>query len=193
MKQTSLFENVSKSEKKYFSSRKSHGGISTGRKLKRPLVPGKWIHLVLKSDKAKGRLSFLTPKNGQIVRRILREKSKKFGVTVAKYQNMGNHLHLMVKFSSRESFQKFLKASTALIARKVTGAKKGMKFGKFWQGLAFTRVVTSAIELLQLKGYFDANKRQREQGPRAREAHLEKLNAWIKSLKDPLNQPPISP
>lgn len=39
---------------------------------------------------------------------------------------------------------------------------------------------------IQLKGYFKANQKQREQGYHARVDHLEKLNAWIRSLKDPL-------
>ena len=183
MKQRSFFESTSKSEKKYFASRKTHGGTSIGRKLKRPLVPGKWTHLILKSDKAKGTLSFLTPKNQQIIREVVRAKSKKFGIRIKDDVNMGNHLHMTIKFSQRENFQKFLKSITALIARKITGAKKGKKFGRFWQDLAFTRVVTSALELLQLTKYFQANRIQRDQGQKAREEYLDKVNRWIKSLR----------
>jgi len=93
--------------------------------------------------------------------------------------NVGNHLHLKIKIQNRESFQKFLKAVTCLIARKITGAKKGYKFGRFWQGLAFTRVLTSSLEELNLKGYIKANRIQAEKGELAREKFLRKFNAWV--------------
>jgi len=155
MKQTNLFEYFDKKDVRKRFGRTQHGGAKTRghRKLERPLSTKNWIHLILKSDKAKGPLSFLLPRNKQIIQLILREKSKKFGVTLVDGANVGNHLHLKIKIQNRESFQKFLKSVTCLIARKVTGARRGKKFGRFWQGLAFTRVLTSSLEELNLKGY----------------------------------------
>jgi hypothetical protein len=70
-KQFSLFDDRTK--KRY--NRTAHGGtLNKGkRKLERPLSTRKSIHLVLKSDKAKGRFSFLNPHNKLLVNRILRE------------------------------------------------------------------------------------------------------------------------
>ena len=114
-----------------------------------------------------------------MIRRILREKSKKFGVTIADGANVGNHLHLKIKIQNRDGFQKFLKAVTCLIARRITGARKGFKFGRFWQGLAFTRVLTSSLEELNLKGYIKANRIQAKKGVAAREQFLKQFNAWV--------------
>ena len=165
--------------------RTTHGGVeSKGRRKEyRPLSEKKWIHLTLKSSKAKGPWSFLTPKNQQIIREILKSKSKKWGVQIAEVVNVGNHLHIKLKFKYREGFQNFLRSVTALIARKITNARRGHAAGKFWQGLAFTRVIKTRIEELQLRGYFKANRLQAAKGQKAREEYLQKFNEWITRMR----------
>lgn len=176
-KQFSLFDNETK--KRY--NRTAHGGLKTTgkRKLERPLSTKKWMHLVLKSDKARGKYSFLLPANKRMIQQVLREKARKFGVAIADQANVGNHLHLKVRITSRASFQKFLIAVTGLIARKITGAKKGKPFGRFWQGLAFTRVLQSYIEEMNLKGYIHANRSEAEISPAARDRFLKAFNDWV--------------
>ena len=97
--------------------------------------------------------------------------------------NVGNHLHLKLKPLSQDSLKNFLKSVTGLIARRVTGAKRGRRFGSFWDGLAFSRVLRSSAEELYLKGYFKANRIQRAQGERAREAFLKEFRAWVKTIR----------
>jgi REP element-mobilizing transposase RayT len=166
------------------SNKKTYGGITKGkRKVARPISTKKWAHLVLKSNKAKGTLSLLNPNNALRVKNIIKKQSLKHGVRITDYVNMGNHLHLKVRPSSRVGFQKFLKSTTALIARAVTGARKGVKFGKFWDGLAYTRVIQSGYELFQLKGYFEANRVESKKGYQDRLAYLNAFNGWLKSLR----------
>lgn len=114
-----------------------------------------------------------------MIQRVLKDKAKKFGVGIADQANVGNHLHLKIRIASRESFQKFLKSVTNLIARKVTGARKGKPFGRFWQGLAFTRVLMSYTEELNLRGYIMANRLEAATSPAARERFLKRFNAWV--------------
>lgn len=102
-----------------------------------------------------------------------------FKVTLADGANVGNHLHLEIKIQSREKFQQFLRSVTCLIARKITGAKKENKFGRFWQGLAFTRVLTNSLEELNLKGYIESNRREARQGYETRKRFLAQFNAWV--------------
>ena len=179
--------------------RTSHGGVSSKGKRKefRPLSEKKWIHLTLKSAKAKGEWSFLTPKNRRIINDILKSKAKKWGVQLAEVVNVGNHLHIKLRFKYREGFQNFLRSVTSLIARKITNARRGYKITgqkitesdsnkattKFWQGLAFTRVIKTRIEELQLKGYFQANRVQAAKGEKAREDFLAQFNEWVRSLR----------
>jgi hypothetical protein len=179
--QTNLFDyfETGKTRKRY--GRTQHGGATSNghRKLERPLSAKKWIHLILKSDKAKGKLSFLVPKNEIFIQKIIKEKARKFGVVVADQANVGNHLHLKIRITSRESFQKFLKAITTLIARQITGARKGRPFGRFWQGLAFTRVLTSRTEELNLMGYIMANRLEAATSTAARDKFLRRFNSWV--------------
>jgi REP element-mobilizing transposase RayT len=183
MQQMNLLSNKELRPKLSEIKARSFGGTSRKkrRKVKRPLLPGKVHHVVLKSSKAKGRLSFYTHK--LLVKRLLEEKSKKFFVQIQDFVNMGNHLHLKVKFKDAKRFQQFLKSFTALLAREITGAKKGKPFGKFWDGLAFTRVLMTRFEELGLKSYFTGNHIQKEVGYRSREEYLKRWNQFLYRLK----------
>jgi len=166
------------------STKKSYGGNTKGkRKIARPISTKKWSHLVLKSHKAKGVFSLLASQNSLKVKAIIKKQSSKHGIQIADLVNMGNHIHLKVRPQSRIGFQRFLKSTTALIARAVTGARKGFKFGKFWDGLAFTRVIESSYELFQLRGYFEANRVESKKGYQERLAYLNAFNGWLKTLR----------
>lgn len=166
------------------NSKKTYGGITKGkRKVARPISTKKWMHLTLKSKKAKGNFSLLNPKNFLKVSQIIKKQAFKHGVEITDYVNMGNHLHLKVKPHSRKGFQAFLKSTTAMIARSVMGVNRNTSFGKFWDALAYTRVIQTAYELLQLKGYFKANRIQSKKGYDARLEYLNAFNAYLKTLK----------
>lgn len=171
-----------KTELKYLKAR-PHGGTSLKkrRKLARPLTPGAVTHLVLKSSKTQGRLSFYWHK--QLVHRLMKEKARKFFVEILDFVNMGNHLHIKVRFKDKLRFQQFLKSYTALLARIITGARKGRPFGRFWDGLAYTRVLTSKFEELGLRGYFEGNHRERELGPDEQRFYLKRWNEFLYRLK----------
>lgn len=177
-KQQTLFESVTR--KRY--SRRSHGGeCAPGRKLERPLSTRNWIHLILKSDKARGKMSLKSAPHKIWIDQLLQAKARKFGISIADFANVGSHLHLKIRISSRTAFQKFLKAISTLIARKVTGARRGRPFGRFWNGLAFTRVLKSSLEELRLRGYLEANRREASHSYEAREAYLRRFHAWVRT------------
>jgi hypothetical protein len=165
-------------------SRRSHGGDQTvgRRKEFRPLDKKKWTHLILKSEKAVGAFGLLRPKNQIFIAELLDKKARKFNVAIQSYANVGNHLHMKLKFANREDFQNFLRSITTLIARFVTGARKGKPFGKFWQGLAYTRVVTTKKEELQLRGYIAANLIEVGSSKSERNSYLTEFNAWVRKL-----------
>jgi REP element-mobilizing transposase RayT len=157
-------------------------GLKKRRKIKRPLIPGAVHHVVLKSSKAKDKLSFYHHKN--LTACLLRERSKKYFIEIIQWVNMGNHLHLKVRFKNRQNFQNFLRTLTAILARKITGAHRSKSFGRFWDGLAFTRIITTKFEELGLKAYFEANLRQRELGYSARIEYLKSFNQFLYRLKN---------
>jgi REP element-mobilizing transposase RayT len=161
----------------------SHGGqsLKKRRKVARPLLPKKITHVVFKSSKARGTLSFLTHR--QKVSRRLQERARRFHVKVHEWVNMGNHLHLKISCNDTARMKLFLGTFAGLLARDLTGACRGKKFGKFWDALAYTRVLHSAFEELGLRGYFEANHRQREMGYAERESYLKSWNAYLRRLR----------
>lgn len=171
-----------KNELRYVKSW-AHGGekLTKRRKIKRPLLPNKTTHVVFKSSRAKGPLNFYT--NKLKVKRRLDERAKKYHVTIRDWVNMGNHLHIKLKFKDLNAFKNFLRTFAALLARDITKASKSNKFGKFWDGLVFTRVLHSSYEELGLKAYFEGNHRQRELGYQERVRYLSAFNSFLKKLR----------
>ncbi len=149
------------------------GALSSGRrKKKRPLNFKRPIHLVVRSSRAKGPWSFLTKRNASSVDRLLRQQARKHHLRLIGYVNVGNHLHIKLRAFSRDSFQAFLRSSMAMLARKITGAKKGHKVGKFWDALAFTRILYSSFEERNLSRYFKANELEARFGSAVRALFL---------------------
>ena len=156
------------------SDRTEHGGeVAKGkRKVSRPIRAKQIAHVVLRSKKAKGELNFLRPKHAARIERILRAQANKHIVKLHEYVNVGNHLHLKLRPFCKKGFQNFLRSSAALIARAVTGAKKGKPFGAFWDGLAYSRVLKTRAEEWILRRYFIANSYEAEFGRMARDTYL---------------------
>jgi hypothetical protein len=164
-KQADLFDR----QMKFAPRRIRHGGTGSHASFTRPLDRKRPVHLVLKASCATGRLSLLSHRT--TVDRIIAEWARRFGVKVRRKENMRNHLHIYATFSRRSEFQNFLRTITSLIARAVTGARKGKPFGqKFWYHLAYTRIVTGIRDLRALQKYFDKNQVEREWGADARNA-----------------------
>lgn len=123
----------------------------------RPISVKTSMHVTLRSQKAVGDWSMLRKVNAKKIEAILKKFGKRYGVLVERDVNVGNHLHLLVRASSRRGFQAFLRAVTGNIAMVVTGAKKGLPKGGFWDGLAFSRVVERGKDRANVLRYFSKN------------------------------------
>ena len=135
------------------------------RKVARPLDRRKPVHLTLKATVARGPLSLLAKTNRAAVEAIFKARAKKAGVVVRLFENVGNHIHAVVSFGDRKAFQNFLRTVTALIARHATGARRGRPFGgRFWDAIAFTRIVMGYRDLQKLETYLNKNAVERECG-----------------------------
>jgi len=173
---------IPKHELRHLKSRTFGGSkLKKRRKIARPLQEGSIHHVVFKSSKAVGKLSFY--KNKLEVHRILKRQSRKFFIEVLDFVNMGNHLHLKIRFKDRKRCGQFFKSFAALVARKVTGATKSNPFGRFWDGLVYTRVLLTRFEELGLRGYFEGNHRQRELNYYEREVYLKSFNEYLSRLR----------
>lgn len=139
--------------------RLSHGDESSlgKRKVMRPLDPRKPLHLVLKSARARGAWSFLQPRFKREISSILYSQAHRWGVELMSFSNVGNHLHLLVKFPSRRAFQAFLKVITGRIAMLITKSRKGFSVGRFWDKTVFSRVVQWGRDFERISTYLVKN------------------------------------
>jgi hypothetical protein len=133
-----------------------------GRSRPRPLSTRETLHLVLRSSKATGDWSFAMKGNRRKIQELLARFSRKYGVRVLSYANVGNHLHFHVKLSNRYLYAPFIRALTAAIAMAVTGCSrwkplKAQAKDRFWDYRPFTRVVKSFRAFLNLRDYIHLN------------------------------------
>jgi hypothetical protein len=156
------------------NARVTLGGTSgTGHaKRARPLAPRSVYHIVLRSGKARGPYSMINKRHKTTISRLLYRQAKRFYVRIDGFANVGNHLHIKAYAQGREEFRNFLRTITCLIARKVTGATRGNKFGRFWDGLVFTRIVRTLTEHEILDRYIFANILEADCGSGARQGYL---------------------
>lgn len=141
---------------------KAYGGellkTRKGRAHGRPLDTKNSMHLVLRSSKAKGDLSFLRKGNDRKVRQIVQKFSIRYGVQILSLANVGNHLHFQIKLGNRFGYKPFIRAITAAIAMAVTGVSRWKKVeGKFWDYRPFTRVIMGFKAFLTLRDYIKVN------------------------------------
>jgi REP element-mobilizing transposase RayT len=143
--------------------RASHGGeLAKGRrKIARPVALKKPMHLVLRASEARGKYSLLRLEHARFVQITLTSVSRTYGVRVYEFSNVGNHLHLLVRASSRDGFKNFLRVLAGRIAQKVTGARKGKPWGgRFWDLLVFSRIVEWGRAFAIARGYVVKNQLQ---------------------------------
>jgi putative transposase len=136
-----------------------HGGDVRPHKRKtlRPIDTKKPMHLTLRSTRARGQWSMLAHGNRGRVYVLMTEIAERYGVKVYRFENVGNHLHLLISVQSRRQFQTFLRVLAGQIVFLITGAKKGNAVGKFWDKLAFSRIVNWGRDFTNVSHYFFKN------------------------------------
>lgn len=162
-------------------NRKFFGGalLAGKRKSIRPLSAKDSIHLVLRSEWATGKDSFLARRNCNEVNRILAQFTKRFGVRIYQKAIAGNHIHLLVKITSRRLYRGFIKAISGKIAslamggrsfldfyeaknsslspERGDGSRSGSSEQNFWQFRPFSRVVNWGNDFRGCMNYLKQN------------------------------------
>jgi REP element-mobilizing transposase RayT len=153
-------------------NRTEHGGVvgRGRRKLERPVSTRRPMHVVLQSDRARGAWSMRKHERG--VREALRACVSRSGVRVYEFANVGSHLHLLVRARRREAFQRFLRTFAGIVARVVTGARRGrpLRGGPFWSTLAWSRVVAWGRDYWGMRNYIFRNRIEATDGAGIRRA-----------------------
>ena len=111
MKQTSFFK----------PNRKEHGGILSlnSRRSRRPLSTKHPVHFTLRSDFAYGARSLL--KHQALINHIGKKFAHRFGVRIYRQAICGNHLHLLIRGTTRVGLQNFFRVFAGHIAQQILG------------------------------------------------------------------------
>ena len=132
-----------------------------GRATARPLAYRQTMHVVLRASLAKGEWSFRRAKNYKNVCRLVEKFAVMYEVHILSMANVGNHLHLHVKFVNRPTYNAFIRALSGAIVMAVTGrnrwTKKTKEKLKFWDHRPYSRIVLSLRHFLNLKDYVAEN------------------------------------
>ena len=122
-------------------------------KTRRPLESKLPIHLILRARVGGMR----KPQAFVDVDRIIRKVAEKHGVTIYKYANVGNHLHLLIKIRNIPSWARFIRELTGRIAQFMREFL-GLTGESFWLVRPFTRIVRSWKTCFQIaKEYIQLN------------------------------------
>ncbi len=122
---------------------------------RRPRGTKEAMHLVLRSDRARGAKSLL--KYDSVVRAVIAKIASRNGVRIYRIVNAGNHLHITLKLSKQFMWKGFISGITGGIARAL-GFKRdaGSKQG-FWNSRPFTRMIAWGRDYNVVKDYHVLN------------------------------------
>lgn len=130
-------------------------------KTRRPISTKHTMHIVLKSKHTKGSKNFLYKSNREAIDRIIQSQAKKWDIRLYRYENVGNHLHILLRTSHRVWLKAFLRSITGLIARHILGAQRGAaKRIQFWDARPFSRIVTWGRDYKAMGKYLNKNQLQ---------------------------------
>ena len=150
--------------------RTEHGGgiRRHRRKLERPVSTRRPMHVVMSSRRARGPWDLRA--HQRAVRDALRTMAQRFDVRIYDFANVGSHLHMLVRARRREAFQNFLRSFAGIVARRVTGARRGRPAGPFFSSLAWSRVVSWGRDYFGVRHYVFRNQIESSQGHGVRRA-----------------------
>lgn len=110
------------------------GSLLVGRrKGPRPINTKEAVHFVLRSQFGFGRRSFRNSRNIKTIERILEKASLKYRVKIYRKAIQSNHIHLVIKVATKESYRAFIAVISGRIASHIMDH---MSFNKFLLNLA---------------------------------------------------------
>ena len=121
----------------------------------RPVVTKEAMHLVLRSDRARGAKSLL--KYDHVVRNVIAKLASKHGVRIYRIVNAGNHLHITLKLSKQFLWHGFISGVTGGIPRALGFKRDENSKQGFWNSRPFTRMIAWGRDYNVVKDYHVLN------------------------------------
>lgn len=118
----------------------------------RPLCSKRPIHVTMRAEWARGGRSFLKPRVARSFEHLIAYCARRSGVRVYRYQNVGNHIHMVVRLRRRSSWLAFSRSFTSLLKARLE-LLWGIRIKKLFDHRPFTRVGTWGREFRTLSEY----------------------------------------
>ncbi len=96
-------------------------------------------------------------KNRKEIERRLYSYGNRFAIRIFRFANSGNHLHILLKSADKTNLQNFLRTFAGVIPRVVAGAKKGNPYGRFWDSLAYSKLLSFGRQFKNTSNYIAKN------------------------------------
>ena len=126
-------------------------------KTKRPMDSKLPILLTLRANQG----SMRNPKTFGTVHELITNTARKYGVRVYSYENVGNHIHLLIRVPRLSLWAAFIRELTGRIAQ-VVKCLLGLS-GSFWKFRPHTRIVQGWKKAYQVaKDYLHLNRLEAE-------------------------------
>lgn len=114
------------------------------------------IHVVFRSEMAKGTLSMGAREHARWLRAYLPALCRSLKIELMHWSNNSNHLHLLIRAERKEMFQSFLRAFPGRIARQVLGAEGLLGNGvRYWKSRPYSRIVSWGREVWNVMSYVE--------------------------------------
>ncbi len=135
---------------------KTFGGqaLQGKRKSKRPLSVKSAIHLVIKSEKAKGALSFVSHQS--VLGKAISAISKKWNITVYDKAVNFDHVHFVIKIKSELDYRSWIRELTSEIVRLIS-VRTGSKLTQFFSLRPWTRILHWGRDFKNVRNYLVLN------------------------------------
>lgn len=146
-KQLSFFKNQSN----------SFGGslLAGKRKSKRPLSTKHPLHLILKSELAKGPLRFTAHRS--TLEKVFSKLSKRYGIKIHDLAVNFDHIHTVISFRNISSYKSWIRHLTSEIVKEISLRTK-LVLTNFFTHRPYTRVVAWGKDLCGVLEYLVLNK-----------------------------------
>lgn len=138
-----------------FSPKQGYGGTETKgrRKAGRPFVGTLPVLFVFRALDSKNERSLAHRKNKARVMKLVYGLAARYKIKVLEFSNTGSKLHVLLKAEDRYSLTCFLRVMAGRIAQSITGAKKGVRRGRYWASLCWSRLLKKGPELQKIQKY----------------------------------------
>ncbi len=125
------------------------------RKSQRTLSGKVPIHLVLRSDKAKGVYSFVN--HQMVLSKLITRLGKKHGVKIYAYAINWNHIHFVIRIFHRRNYNYWIRDLTGQIVQCIS-AKTKTRLHEFFTARPYTRLINWGREFKTVMEYQILNK-----------------------------------